>query len=159
MGVGFFVMEIEIRCCCEGDVAVLQDISRRTIRADYVSFLGETAVEGFVGSGAADDYVAGCVDGCWVIVVDGQVAGYCVCKGDLIDLMMIGHEYHRRGLGSRLLEHCEGMLFESYDEIRLESFEGNVKANGFYEKNGWVGGRVYFDDEAGVNKIEFGKSV
>lgn len=152
-------MEIEIRCCCESDVGVLQEISRRTIRADYASFLGEAAVEGFVGSGAADDYVAGCIDDCWVIVSDGKVVGYCVCKEGLIDLMMIDHEYHRRGLGSRLLKHCEEMLFEKYDEIRLESFEGNVKAKGFYEKNGWVGGRVYFDDEAGVNKIEFGKRV
>lgn len=37
--------------------------------------------------------------------------------------------------------------------------EGNVEAKGFYEKNGWVGGRVYFDDETGVNKIEYSKSV
>jgi GNAT superfamily N-acetyltransferase len=91
-------------------------------------------------------------------VDDGKIAGYSVCKDNLIDIMMIDHGLHRRGLGSLLLEHCEQTLFRTFDGLTLESFEGNLKANNFYRKHGWVEESRYFDESSGVNKIVFVKA-
>lgn len=146
-----------IRKAGESDIGVLQAISRRTISLNYRSFLGDEGVDGFIDSGAVDQYCRECIGHCFVIVDEGVVLGFCVLKDNLIDLLMIDHEFHRRGLGTKLLMHCEEVLFASYDELKVESFELNSKANGCYEKNGWVAGAVYFDEEARVNKIVYSK--
>src|SRR5262249_49231449 len=150
-------MKTLIRKALESDIIVLLDLSRRTISASYRSFLGDEAVDGFLGSGAADRYVQENIADCWVIVRDGQIVGYAVCRDNLIDLMMIDHDFQRHRLGTELLHHVEEMLATSYDELRLESFEANQPANAFYHKNGWQEVRRYFDESSGVNKIVFQK--
>jgi ribosomal protein S18 acetylase RimI-like enzyme len=147
----------QIRQAILSDIEPLIALSRRTISASYRSFLGDEAVAAFIGSGAVDQYVAQNMERCSVILVDGKIVGYSVCKDNLIDLMMIDDGFHRRGLGTRLLEHAEATLFRSYSELTLESFEGNQKANNFYHKNGWVEANRYFDQDSGVNKIVFHK--
>ena len=63
--------------------------------------------------------------------------------------MMIDHSLHRRGQG-RLLKYCESLLFRTHPTtLRLQSFEGNDKANGFYRKNGWREAGSYFNAESG----------
>lgn len=83
--------------------------------------------------------------------------GFCVSKGNLIDLMMIDHPCHRQGYGKILLAHCEARMFEEFATLTLESFEPNQKANSFYRKNGWVEGNCVFDEASGVNKLIFTK--
>jgi hypothetical protein len=48
-------MGTSIRKALDSDVAVLIDLSRRTIGATYPAFLGETAVDAFLGSGRRID--------------------------------------------------------------------------------------------------------
>ena len=150
-------MKIKIRSAEKADKETLKAISRRTISANYRSFLGDESVEGFIGSGAADQYVDDNINQCSVILAEGDLVGFCVCKENLIDIMMIDHQFHRKGLGTQLLKHCEHMLFKTYDELKLESFEQNGKANSFYKKNGWLESKIYFDNASGVNKIIFTK--
>ena len=71
--------------------------------------------------------------------------------------MMINHEQHRIGLGSVLVKHCEKVLFEKYQELKLESFEYNEKANNFYLKKGWEILRTEHDEISGSNKYIFTK--
>ncbi len=148
-------MKINIRKAIIQDAAPLKNISRKTIDLNYRSFLGDEGVKWFIESGASDQYIDENIDNCWVIVNDSKIIGFSVCKGNLIDLMMIDHTYHRQGYGTTLLKHCEDHLFNSFNEIRLESFEGNVKANNFYYKNNWVEIERKFDKMSNVNKITF----
>jgi ribosomal protein S18 acetylase RimI-like enzyme len=150
-------MATQVRSATDADVEALIGLTRRTISASYRPVLGDAMVDAFIDSGAADEYVRQNVAQCSVIVSDGALMGYAVCREDLIDLMMIDVAYQRRGLGSILLKHMEGALFQKHDALTLESFEGNTSANHFYCKHGWHEVRTYFDKDSGVNKVVFRK--
>lgn len=47
-----------IRPATEEDLGTLQALARRTIDACYRGFLGDEAVDWFIGSGASDSHVA-----------------------------------------------------------------------------------------------------
>jgi ribosomal protein S18 acetylase RimI-like enzyme len=132
-------------------------LSHRTISASYRSFLGDAAVDAFLGSGSVEEYVASNVPRCFVILHDDAIVGYSVCRYNLIDLMMIDGAVQRQGLGSRLLAQVEALLFASHDELRLESFEENANANAFYRKHGWLEASRHFDTDVGTRKIVFRK--
>lgn len=149
-------MTMEIRKAVVEDLEVLMDISRRTIDACH-RFLGDEAVDRFI-NGPSNEYVDENLTQTEVIINDGQVVGYCVCKDNLIDLMMIDHNLHRRGYGTTLLEHCEQVLFKTHDELILESFEDNEQASSFYRKNSWFEAKRFLDsDGTGFRKILFRK--
>ncbi len=152
-------MNTQIRKATKSDIEVLKDLSKKTINANYRPFLGDEPVAAFVDSGAVDQYVDENIESCSVILSEGNVAGYAVTKDNLIDLMMIDDDFHRHGLGTKLLEYCEEMLFKNYDELILESFEENHKANDFYKKNGWTETKRRFDKSSGVNKVIFCKKL
>ncbi|MHA2065100.1 MAG: N-acetyltransferase family protein [Candidatus Thorarchaeota archaeon] len=148
-------MKKEIRKAATQDTDTIKKIARKTIDANYRSFLGDERVDSFIGSGASDQYMDENIEDGWVILGDGQIIGVSILKANLIDLIMIDHDYHRQGYGTTLLTHCEQHLFNAFDEIKLESFEGNEKAHNFYRKNGWSEVEVNFDEMSGVNKLTF----
>ena len=98
---------------------------------------------------------ANSMERCSVLMRDGAIVGYAVCRDNVIDLMMIDSPVHRQGLGTELLRHIGHALSQSCDVLRLESFEGNEKANAFSRKNGWREVSRYFDKDSGVNKVVF----
>lgn len=150
--------EIGIRKADPADAETLITLSRRTISQCYRPFLGDQAVDGFIGSGAVDSYVRDNLPTCTLVLCDGRVAGFAVCRDDLLDLMMVDVDFHRQGLGTALLQHAEKTIFEEHRDARLESFEGNGAANAFYRKNGWREARRFPDSASGSTKIEFRKS-
>jgi ribosomal protein S18 acetylase RimI-like enzyme len=151
-------MNIVVRKALASDVGALVNLSRRTINASYRTFLGDVAVDAFLGSGAADRYVEENIGQCSVILRDGAVAGYAVCCDNVLDLMMIDCAAHRQGLGTRLITHVETMLFSIYSELVLESFADNQIANTFYRMRGWIEVGERFDTASGVSKIVFRKT-
>jgi ribosomal protein S18 acetylase RimI-like enzyme len=153
------MMHVLIRKGLAADVTALVELSGRTIRASYGSFLGGKAVEEFLGSGAVEQYVRDSLVDCWVAVREGRIVGYSVCRGDLIDLMMIDQAVHRQGLGTELLRCVEESMGGRYAELRLESLEANAPANAFYRKHGWREESRYLDQESGVHKIMFKKAA
>src|SRR5262245_26801898 len=56
-----------IRPATSSDLPLLQALARRTIDTCYRSFLGEEAVDGFVGSGASDAHVEAGLPNTWVV--------------------------------------------------------------------------------------------
>jgi ribosomal protein S18 acetylase RimI-like enzyme len=152
-------MDTQIRKAMASDITTRIAISRRTISASYRPFLGDEAVDTFIASGATDQYVRENIAQCAVILAEGKIVGYAVCKDNLIDLMMIDQEYHRRGLGTKLLAYCEAQLFQHFAELILESFEPNQQANSFYRKHSWIADRRFFDESSGVHKLVFRKTA
>lgn len=72
-------------------------------------------------------------------------------------MIMVQAELHGQGIGSLMLNNISEKLLEVYNEICLESFENNQKANSFYEKNGWKIDRIEFDEEIEGNRIYYFK--
>jgi ribosomal protein S18 acetylase RimI-like enzyme len=152
-------METQIRRANASDLDALLALARRTISASYRPFLGDRAVDGFLGSGAADRYVREHVARCTVLVRGGRLVGCAVCQGDLIDLLLIDPSSQRQGLGTTLLAHTEARLFRRHAALRLESFAENARANAFYRARGWREAGRYRDPESGHDKIVFAKGA
>jgi ribosomal protein S18 acetylase RimI-like enzyme len=150
-------LKFEIRKAKKDDLDTIKAVACHTIDRNYRSFLGDEGVNWFI-NGPSDDYIEENIDICSVILVDGEVVGFSVCNENLIDLMMVNHEEHRKGIGTKLLHYCEEALFAAYDEIKVESFENNEKANNFYRKNGWKNITLESDPISGYNKHIFMKS-
>lgn len=105
----------------------------------------------------SDRYVTETLGDADVILFEGLIAGLCVYDSDRIDLIMVDHDLHRNGLGTKLLAHCESKLFQKTDKLRLDTFRGNEKAIEFYKKNGWTVDRFATDPEMGLEKIFLSK--
>ena len=148
---------ITIRPARNADRAKLVSISTRTIRASYTGFLGRVAVEAWLASGAVEAYLDQHRAECRVVEEEGQVVGYCVTKGEVIDLLMVDSKRHREGFGRFLLDHIEAELFNAHPVLRLESFADNRPTNAFYVAQGWTLREQFKDPEAGVSKVTFAK--
>jgi len=146
-----------IRPAESGDIDSLVEFSNRTIRARYTSFLGEKTVEDYLTSGAVENYFQENLPRCFVIEEDRAVAGVGAFKDLTVDLMMVDAERQGHGLGTRLLEHLETLLFSKSAELTLESFADNEQANAFYRKRGWVEIENYKDNETGISMVRLRK--
>lgn len=150
-------MKLVIRKSRIEDLEKIQEIACRTIDRNYRLFLGDKGVDRFIESGAAHQYLEDNIVDCWIAENEDEIIGFCVCKGDLLELMMVETAFHGQGLGSRLLRHVEQIMFSHYEEVKLESFENNEKANSFYRKHGWVQEARKFDKESNAFKLIFKK--
>jgi ribosomal protein S18 acetylase RimI-like enzyme len=113
-----------------GDEAVLTPIAQRTIATCYHRFFGIHKVIDVLEYGALDEYVLENLgrNYCPILLLDGLPVGFAVCVDITIDLIVIDYHYHRLGLGTQLLAHCEAEMFQAYPELRsrdVSSLSGN----------------------------------
>jgi len=151
-------MDVRFRKAVGHDLAALQALARETIDESYRQFIADEGVDWYL-SGPLDEYLRRNLGHSIVAMVGDRFVGLAVCKDGLIDFLVIDHCLQRRGLGTALLGHCESVLFERHDLIRLESFEANAKANRFYMKNGWTRLRAVSDAMSGGRKWIFERSA
>ena len=144
-------MDIRFRDAVPDDLARIQALAAQTIDVAYRAFIDEDAVDWFI-SGPSDAYLRDNLGNVTLAEANGAVAALAVCKGDLIDLLLVDHPLQGRGIGAALLAHCESKLFRQYDVINLESFENNGKANALYRRNGWVRVGTVPDAMSGARK-------
>jgi len=123
----------------DADIAKVQEIAGRTIKACFPVFLGQELAFGYVDGGLSDAEIVLHREMLFVMVEDDRLVGFCIVVDDLIHLMMIDVVLHRLGLGSRMLAWCEAEIRRRGHAVaRLETFTDNSQAVGFYRKNGWV---------------------
>ena len=146
-----------IRPAQAADLDGLIAFSRRTILACYPPFLGREAVEGYIASGAVEKFFAEKLPRCFILDQDGALAGLAAHTGSFVELLIVDVGLQRSGLGGRLMDHLEALLFETSSEITLESFTRNQQANAFYGKRGWSAVDHYDDKETGVPLIKMSK--
>lgn len=146
-----------IRPAQAADLDGLIAFPKRTILACYPPFLGREAVEGYIASGAVEKFFEEKLPRCFVLEQDGALTGVAAHTGSFVELLMVDVGLHRKGLGGRLMDHLEALLFESSPEITLESFTRNSQANAFYGKRGWSTVDHYDDTETGVPMIKMSK--
>ncbi len=150
-------MATAIRNARKCDRDALVSISIRTIRTSYISFLGMEAVEGWLAGGTVETYFDQHLPDCRVLEESGEIVGFCVAQGALIDLMMIDCKRHREGFGRTLLDHVETEVFKSRSVLRLKTFVDNQPAIAFYAAQGWTPGEPFEDSETGIAMIPLTK--
>lgn len=153
-------MQNTIRKALSADLPAIQALARDTINQCYPAFLGQDAVDGFLGSGASDDYLAEHLPYCWVLMRDEyengdeKLAAVAVCQEHTIEMLLVHPGYQQRGLGRVLLEQCEGFMSLGHSQLRLESFVENHNAMDFYRHLGWQESQRYADPDSGLDKAE-----
>ena len=75
----------------------------------------------------------------WVAELDGCVAGFLAIAGDFIDQLYVDPDHQRKGLGSALIAHAQGL---SPSGLRLFTFQINRNGRAFYEGQGFVAARL-----------------
>jgi ribosomal protein S18 acetylase RimI-like enzyme len=148
---------LEIRSAKSADVAVLTELSHRTVLAKYPSVIGLEMVQGYVASGAVPAYYTDRLEHVWVAVLGGRPVGCYGLKDDAVDLMMVDVDFHRRGIGQALLAHAEAQLFERLETIFLDSFRENEQAVTFYKKHGWTEVTHFEDPDHGIPMVKLKK--
>lgn len=91
--------------------------------------------------------------GCWVVTVDGQVAGHVALTADgpsdaLVERLYVDPERTGAGLGRRLLGHCVAVARESGRRLGLGVADNCGAAIALYRRAGWR--------EAGRTPIDWG---
>ena len=157
---GTSMSDLQFRKAQSGDLAIMQDVARRTIDRCYRSFLGNEGVDSFISSGESDRELQKHIENCDVALREDAIVGFSIYFDDLIHLMMVDVCLHRNGIGSLLLAHTESQLFGRGNKtIRLETFEGNHQAINFYIKNGWIVTTKSKDEEYGFVRVLFEKQA
>ena len=70
----------------------------------------------------------------WVIVHDGQAAGFIGLMDQFIGGLFIDPQIHGQGLGRQLLDHA----LELKKSLELEVYALNTQAHNFYLRNGFI---------------------
>ncbi len=140
------------------DAQTIKDIARRVIVSDYTPFLGAGAVRDFIESGLADKEIDDGMEHCTLMVCDDRILGFAITDGPLLHLIMIDAACQNSGFGSKLLAYVEGLLFEAYETIRLQTFRENTQAVRFYLKHGWNVVEENVVPEMGKTMLSFEKT-
>lgn len=152
-------MKIVLRKAKPSEQKFLQDFAKDVIDKNYRDFLGDEAVDFFIGSGASDQYMQENINETIVAILEEKIVGICVCKENLLDLFMVQSGLHHNGIGSAFINKVTDELLKTYSVVRVECFENNRKANNFYLKNGWNLEKTVFDEEVEDNRLCYSKTT
>ena len=141
------------------DLKRIQKIAKKTIDQSYRYFLGDTTVDHYLKCGHLESYLNSNIHNTWSLCQGNNILGFSICIDNVIEFMMIDADYHRHGFGTKLLQSCEGLLFENHQVIALENFEKNTKAYKFYEANDWEKIAKYKDPNYNEVKCIFRKRL
>jgi GNAT superfamily N-acetyltransferase len=119
------------------DAQNLKDIAKRVIYTSYTPFLGLNATNSFIESGQSDKEIDDGLFNCTLAIYNEVIIGFVIVNREVLHLMMIDVPFQNTGYGSALLRHTEERLFSDHDCLRLQTFQANSVAIGFYLKNGW----------------------
>jgi GNAT superfamily N-acetyltransferase len=149
---------MHIRKAKTDDIQTLQEIAKRVIRNNYTSFLGQDNVAYFIDSGQSDKEIEDGIKSCFVMRQNETIIGYAVVRNDLLHLIMIDVPYQHKGYGVEFLAFIEQKMFDTYSEIKLQTFEKNIDTIRFYEKNGWAIKSVEHIEEMDMNMLHMVKA-
>ena len=79
---------------------------------------------------------------CYVALLDRHVAGVAIVRqkfllGDYLELLGVADSARKQGVGRRLLEHVEQLVFERAENLFACVSDFNEPARAFYKKHGY----------------------
>lgn len=111
-------------------------ISKRVTLTNSVKFLGSLA-QRFIDSGGIVNEAMANADYTYKATLDNKPVGEIAFIGNRINMLMVDPDFQRQGVGTALLEYAKGEMFKEFDEIYLDCFARNLKANSFYNARGF----------------------
>ena len=150
---------MQIRKAQHSDLWKIKKLAKEARDNDYRNIMGQNSHNLFLKSQTSEISLEECIKESFVLTQQDKIVGFSVIKGNLIDLMVIDANYHRKGLGTELLKHCEKILFKNFDEIIIECPPENAMANLFCQKNGWIEKCRHYDHTDGQERIFFYKKL
>jgi len=148
---------MSIRPASEADVPQMIEVFRRS----FLSAFGLTAPFPLLQQWIRDDRETLRYSGHWaemfVFEQDGAIGGLMQPTLDEIDGLWIHPGYQGRGIGSRLLQHGEGIIRDrGYARSWLTCSSYNQQALGFYRARGYVVSRsTWTQHEGGIEEESF----
>ena len=73
-------------------------------------------------------------DELWGVFEQGQLLGFVALLPGWIDHLYVDPDFHRSGVGAMLIVLAQSLQ----DELRLYTFQSNVRARAFYEAHGFA---------------------
>ena len=148
------MIRFEFRKAAKEDIPNLIKLCKETIVEVYGQILPWEKLEPWVEGDMVEEEVNKQWQNMIVAEKAGGVVGVTARSDDKIDLLWVHPAYHRRGIGSALLDIVETEIKKSGCELAtLECFSDNDRAMGFYLAKGWKPLREEMDEEAGALKV------
>lgn len=133
---------MEIRRALPADRTTLLDIWLRSVGTTH-TFVSEADARSLVPE--VRDYLASGETEFWVASDDsGALMGFMGMCGSKMEALFLAPEYHRRGVGRRMVRHAQAL----HGELTVDVNEQNTSAHAFYEACGFtVVGRSELDEQ------------
>jgi len=154
------MIRFEFRKAAKEDIPDLIKLCRETIVEVYGQILPWEKLEPWVEGDMVEEEVNKQWQNMIVAEKAGEVVGVAARSDDKIDLLWVHPAYHRRGIGSALLDVVETEIKKSgCDLATLECFSYNYCAMGFYQAKGWKPLCEEMDEDAGALKVVMTKTL
>ncbi|OCW59061.1 GCN5 family acetyltransferase [Hoeflea olei] len=128
-------MTVSIRTATEADIPAIFDV-RTSVRENHLSIRQLTEMGITSGTLREALHAHACI---WVAEQEGRIVGFSMV--DVEDACLfaafVRPEQAGLGIGRRLVQRAEALLFAHHPSIWLET-DGSSRATGFYERLGWV---------------------
>lgn len=145
---------MRIRPAEDRDIDTVVALCVSSMEATYGGFLTSEQIRPWTEGGETEKYVHAMLPTMLVAEDNERLVGVTVLKDDLVDLIWVALEHRGRGIGRALLSAAEEALTaRGVKRARLECFEPNRPAIGFFERMGWSREAVYLDKTVGITKV------
>ena len=129
------------------DTEELLTLSRKVTNINSRTYLPKEMVDNFLQSDFFISEVTDNIDNMTVIKDKDKIIGLCVFIENKLQSLMLDPDYQNKGIATYFLQHLEEVYFKKYQELILECFAPNLKANNFYKKNNWILYQTVYDED------------
>lgn len=127
---------MSIRIAEQTDCQPVRDITVKTLSEIYVHYYPKGAVEFFLEHHNKENITEDIRQGHVFLCVDNKenAVGTVTIKNNEMCRLFVLPQYQGRGYGSEMLDYAEGLIFQKYDKIVLDS---SLPAKQIYLKRGY----------------------
>jgi GNAT superfamily N-acetyltransferase len=154
------VIQLEFRKAVKEDVPQLIAFLKETIVEVYGQILSWEVLQPWVEGDRLNSDVNQLLPNMIIAEKAGEILAVAANLDDMVAFLWVHPAYHRKGIGSVLLDLVEMEIQKSgHETARLECFSDNDKAMGFYLTRGWKLLCEEMDEEAGALKMVLEKPL
>lgn len=136
-----------IRRATVEDVEPLLELSRHVTNHNSRGFLGDDRVDKFLSSPYFTSEITEQIENMVVLMHLDNIIGLAVWVENELMTLMIDPKYQGNGMATYYHNEMIKVMLNNYNELKLECFRVNARANRFYQKLGWDLKETYFDEQ------------
>lgn len=141
-----------IRRATKEDIEPLLELSTHVTNHNSRKFLGDERVDKFLASPYFTSEITDQINNMVVLTHLDNFVGLAVWNENELITLMIDPKYQGNGMATYYHNDMVKVMLNNYDELKLECFRVNARANRFYQKLGWELKETYFDEELELDR-------